>query len=110
MASASKDTGKLIAHAIASTQKVVDADTEVSTIDLALLANLNTNQFLNYIKLDQQLGSLEEDTAKMTAWKKEADSLTGELDHIENQVDALVAVTDELSAWCDEIAGLEESK
>ncbi|KAM9892936.1 hypothetical protein OXX80_009126 [Metschnikowia pulcherrima] len=103
MASASKDTARMVTHALTSAQKVVDADTEVSTTDLALLSNLNTNQFLNYIKLDQQLGALEKDTQKMVAAKTEVASLLADLDHIEKQVDALVAVVGELDAWCSEL-------
>lgn len=103
MALAPKDTGRLVAHALALAQKVVDSDTEVSTIDLQLLANLNTNQFLNYIKLDQQLGSLEQDAEKLVIYSQEAALLIADLDQIERQVDSLVAVTDELLAWCSEI-------
>lgn len=103
MTLAPRDTGRLVAHALALAQKVVDSDTEVSTIDLQLLANLNTNQFLNYIKLDQQLGTLEQDTEKMALFKQEAVLLMKDLDQIENQVDSLVAITEELLGWCTDI-------
>lgn len=56
-----RDTPKLIANALQLTSQIVESDTEVSLIDLNLLENLNTNQSLNYIKLEQMLDSLEHD-------------------------------------------------
>lgn len=103
MALGPKDTGRLVAHALALAHKVIDADTEVSTIDLALLSNLNTNQFLNYIKLDQDLEVLELESEKMAGWGKEMALLAEDLTQIERQVEALAGVTDELAAWSDEL-------
>ncbi|OBA23290.1 hypothetical protein METBIDRAFT_37960 [Metschnikowia bicuspidata var. bicuspidata NRRL YB-4993] len=110
MALAPKDTGRLVAHALTLAQKVVDADTEVSTIDLQLLSNLNTNQFLNYINLDQQLSTLEQDTEKLAVYKQEVVLLTLDLDQIERQVDALMNVTNELLSWCNELAATKQNK
>ena len=55
----SKDTPKLVEQALTTLSKVVESDTNVSTIDLNLLENLNTNQSLNYIKLENNLNELE---------------------------------------------------
>lgn len=98
-----KDTSKLISYALNQGQKLVEADTEISTIDMSLLSNLNTNQSLNYIKLEQQFNSLEADTKKMLAMKEEFNSLIGDLDHIEKQVDVLADVVEELDQWSKEI-------
>lgn len=54
-----KDTPRLVHNALNLTSQIVESDTEVSIIDLNLLENLNTNQSLNYIKLEQTLNSLE---------------------------------------------------
>lgn len=55
----SKDTPKLVEHALTTLSKVIESDTNISTIDLNLLENLNTNQSLNYIKLENNLNDLE---------------------------------------------------
>lgn len=60
--SALKDTGKLVNHGLNTLSKLVESDTEISTIDLNLLENLNTNQSLNYIQLEQNLNMLDKDT------------------------------------------------
>ena len=49
----SKETPKLISNALKITSKLIESDTNISTIDLNLLENLNTNQSLNYIKLEK---------------------------------------------------------
>lgn len=56
-----KDSGKLINNALNLLSRIVESDTDVSTIDINLLENLNTNQSLNYIKLEQKLNTLEKD-------------------------------------------------
>lgn len=55
----SKETPKLIHHALNTASKLVDSDTSISTIDLNLLENLNTNQSLNYLKLEKNLDDIE---------------------------------------------------
>lgn len=97
------DTAKLIRHALSQSLKMVDSDTEVTTIDINLLTNLNTNQSLNYIKLVQHLDSMEEDTAKLLVMDEEMRLLMKDLDHIEKQVDALCEVTGELDQWSKEV-------
>lgn len=64
------DTTRLIRHALNQSLKLVESDTEVSTIDVNLLGNLNTNQSLNYIKLEQHLNSLELDSKKLLALER----------------------------------------
>lgn len=54
-----KDTPKLVHNTLRLTSQIIESDTEVSVIDLNLLENLNTNQSLNYIKLEQTLNNLE---------------------------------------------------
>lgn len=54
-----KETPKLINRALNVASKLVESDTNVSTIDLNMLENLNTNQSLNYIKLEKNLDQLE---------------------------------------------------
>lgn len=55
----SKETPKLIHHALNTASKLIDSDTGISTIDLNLLENLNTNQSLNYLKLEKNLDEAE---------------------------------------------------
>lgn len=101
--SALKDTERLVGYALSQALKVVECDTEASTVDLNLLSNLNTNQSLNYIKLEQQFTSMEKDANKMRAMKEELTLLLQDLDHIEKQADALGQVTLELDLWSKEI-------
>lgn len=54
-----KDSTKHIGNSLNVLSKLVESDTEVSTIDLNIIENLNTNQSLNYIKLEQKLDNLE---------------------------------------------------
>lgn len=53
------DTNRLINQSLNIISRIVDNDTEATTIDLNLLENLNTNQSLNYIKLERNLTDLE---------------------------------------------------
>ncbi|KHC82340.1 hypothetical protein W5Q_01412 [Candida albicans SC5314] len=55
----SKETPKLISNALKITSKLIESDTNISTIDLNLLENLNTNQSLNYIKLEKNMNEIE---------------------------------------------------
>jgi len=55
-----KDSTKYIGNSLNVLSKLVESDTEISTIDLNIIENLNTNQSLNYIKLEQQLNKLED--------------------------------------------------
>lgn len=65
-----KDSGKLIHHGLNNLLKLIDNDTEISTVDLNLLENLNTNQSLNYIKLEQKLSSLDKNSQTLQAISK----------------------------------------
>lgn len=97
------DTSRLIRHALNQSLRLVESDTEVSTIDVNLLGNLNTNQSLNYIKLEQHLNSLEVDSKKLLVLEEELVLLVNDLDHIEKQVDTLREVAGELDQWSKEI-------
>lgn len=63
--SALKNTPKLVHHGLNLASKLIETDTEVSTIDLNLLENLNTNQSLNYIKLEENLNALEKNSKNL---------------------------------------------
>ena len=54
-----KDSTRYIGNSLNILSRLVDSDTDVSTIDLNIIENLNTNQSLNYIKLEQNLNNLE---------------------------------------------------
>lgn len=58
-------TAKLTSHALDLATKIVENDTDATTVDLNLLENLNTNQSLNYIKLEQSLSSLDTSSRKL---------------------------------------------
>lgn len=83
------DSLKLIAHALSNFKKVIEADTDVSVLDLNLLENLNTNQFLNYIKLEQDISILEAESEKAELLDAEFNLLLEDLSHIEKQVETL---------------------
>lgn len=55
-----KDSTRYIGNSLNILSKLVESDTEISTIDLNIIENLNTNQSLNYIKLEQKLNNLED--------------------------------------------------
>lgn len=55
-----KDSTRYIGNSLNVLSKLVESDTEISTIDLNIIENLNTNQSLNYIKLEQKLNNLED--------------------------------------------------
>lgn len=83
---APNDLLRLIARALSSFKKVIDADTEVSTIDLNLLEWLNTNQFLNYIKLELDISTLAAATEKNELLEAEFNLILEDLSHIELQI------------------------
>lgn len=58
-------TAKLTSHALDVVAKIVESDTDATTVDLNLLENLNTNQSLNYIKLEQSLSSIDASSRKL---------------------------------------------
>lgn len=98
-----RDTAKAINSTLHLALKLAESDTEVSTIDLDLLINLNTNQSLNYIKLEQDLGQLEKETEKSQALKEEFQLLKDDISHLERQAQALSELTDELDRWSEEV-------
>lgn len=83
--------------------KLMESDTQVSTIDMNLLVNLNTNQSLNYIKLEQDLNEIEESTKKSQALQEEFELLRLDLNHIERQVDVMSEIIKELDGWTKEL-------
>lgn len=98
-----KETPKLINSALHSLSKVIEADTEATTIDLSLLSNLNTNQSLNYIKLEQHLNSIEKDATRLQALNTEYNGYRDMLTDIEANVDKMEAITRDLDLWSKEV-------
>ncbi|KAK6454724.1 biogenesis of lysosome-related organelles complex-1, subunit 2 [Scheffersomyces xylosifermentans] len=101
--SVSRDTPKLANHGLNSLSKLIESDTEVSTIDLNLLENLNTNQSLNYIKLEQNLNSLEKNAKQIEQLHTEFLSYDKILEDIESKVSKIEVITKELNAWSKEL-------
>lgn len=98
-----KDTQKLAGYALNQALKLMESDTQVSTIDMNLLVNLNTNQSLNYIKLEQDLNEIEDSTKKSQALQEEFELLRLDLNHIERQVDVMAEIIKELDGWTKEL-------
>lgn len=103
-----KDTPKLVNHALHQALQLNESDTQVSTIDMSLLVNLNTNQSLNYIKLEQDLTELEVGAKKSEALQDEFKLLQQDLQQIEKQVDVISELVRELDGWTKELE--EENK
>ena len=98
-----KDTPKLIHHGLSTLSRLVDSDTDISTIDLNLLENLNTNQSLNYIKLEQSLNVLDKQATDKEVLQQQLEQYDSIIRDIECQVDTLEAVVDELDDWTKQI-------
>lgn len=96
---AAPETSKLVARALAQSRKMFEADTEVTTIDLNLLGNLNTNQSLNYIKLESHLTAIEKDVQQRQAMGEEIAALKEDLAHIEKHVAVMGELVSELDQW-----------
>ncbi|EGV60134.1 hypothetical protein PSN45_002125 [Yamadazyma tenuis] len=101
--SASRDTGKLAYHGLTTLSRLVESDTEVATIDLNLLENLNTNQALNYIKLEQKLDALDTHSNTLKAIDEEYGAYVKLLDDIDDRSQKLDQLVDELDAWTKEL-------
>ncbi|CAD1809179.1 Biogenesis of lysosome-related organelles complex-1 subunit 2 family protein [Candida parapsilosis] len=99
----SKDTPKLVEHALTTLSKVIESDTNISTIDLNLLENLNTNQSLNYIKLENNLNDLEANGKHLKLLKEEFDQHANLLVDIEKKVMRLEEIVNELNSWSKEL-------
>ena len=65
-----KDSTRYIDSSLNVLSKLVESDTEISTIDLNIIENLNTNQSLNYIKLEQKLNNLEDNANSLEGLSK----------------------------------------
>ncbi|CCG21598.1 hypothetical protein CORT_0A12130 [Candida orthopsilosis Co 90-125] len=99
----SKDTPKLVEHALTTLSKVIESDTNISTVDLNLLENLNTNQSLNYIKLENNLNDLEANGKHLELLEKEFDQHSKLLFDIEKKVTKIEAIINELDSWSKEL-------
>lgn len=122
----SKETPKLINNALKITSKLVESDTNISTIDLNLLENLNTNQSLNYIKLEKNMNEIEANAKHLqilsmyyclVIWSctvctnfaidSEFTGYTQELLQIENKVAILEDIISELDNWTRELENIK---
>ncbi|KAK6197062.1 biogenesis of lysosome-related organelles complex-1, subunit 2 [Scheffersomyces amazonensis] len=101
--SISNETPRLINHALKSVSKLVESDTEVAVIDLNLLENLNTNQSLNYIKLESNLNTIERSSKQLRSLDKEFATYSVILKDIEKKVYKIEAITKELDDWSKEL-------
>ncbi|AOW27154.1 hypothetical protein MG5_01517 [Candida albicans P57072] len=103
----SKETPKLISNALKITSKLIESDTNISTIDLNLLENLNTNQSLNYIKLEKNMNEIEANAKHLQILKSEFTGYTQELLQIENKVAILEDIISELDTWTKELENIK---
>ncbi|CAK7902092.1 hypothetical protein CAAN1_07S00650 [[Candida] anglica] len=99
----SRDTPRLIHNSLNLVSQIVESDTEVSVIDLNLLENLNTNQSLNYIKLEQSLVTLEKNAQIQENQKSILEGYTTKIDQLEDSIGKLEEVTGELDQWSKEL-------
>ncbi|KAG7664703.1 uncharacterized protein J8A68_001800 [[Candida] subhashii] len=97
--SVSKETNKLINHSLNLTSKLIESDTNVSIIDLNMLENLNTNQSLNYIKLEQNLNQLELNSNHLKQLKSEFNNHLIELNYIEDKILIIEDLINEINKW-----------
>lgn len=98
-----KETPRLVGHALNQALQLIESDTQVSTIDMNLLVNLNTNQSLNYIKLEQDLSELETAAKKSEVLQEEFKLLQQDLEHIEKLVEVVSDLVRELDEWTQEL-------
>ncbi|CAG87470.2 DEHA2D18656p [Debaryomyces hansenii CBS767] len=101
---ASKDSTRYIGNSLNVLSKLVEADTEISTIDLNIIENLNTNQSLNYIKLEQKLNNLEDNANSLEGLNNEFKSFNTTLLEIENQINKIEIITKELDGLSIELS------
>lgn len=94
-----RDTPRLVEHALHLTSRIVESDTDTSVIDLNLLENLNTNQLLNYIKLEQSMNDIDKSASRYAQATAEFRALQRQLDEIEQLIDVVTAVVGELDQW-----------
>lgn len=104
-----KETPKLIHHALNTASKLIDSDTGISTIDLNLLENLNTNQSLNYLKLEKNLDEAESNIKLLKSLDEEFSGYSQELLQIENKIAVLEDVINEMNDWSRELEALNKS-
>lgn len=95
----SKDTPRLIHHGLSTLYRLVESDTEVSSIDLNLLENLNTNQSLNYIKLEQSLEVLDKAATSNEVLRQQFAQYDEIIKDIDRQVTTMEALVEELDRW-----------
>lgn len=99
----SKDTSKLTNHSLNVLSKLIDSDTQVSTIDLNLLENLNVNQSLNYIKLENNLNQIEKNSELLKGINDEYERYRKFIDDIERESKILEGLVEDMDEWSKEL-------
>lgn len=99
----SKDTPKLVNQGLNALSQVIENDTYSLIVDLNLLENLNTNQSLNYIKLENNLLQLQERGQALEAMSDQLNHYDGTLSQIEAAVTLMETVIAELDTLTSEL-------
>ncbi|CAN3353466.1 hypothetical protein DICA3_A06722 [Diutina catenulata] len=102
----SKDTPKLVNHGLNALSQLIESDNYASLVDLNLIENLNTNQSLNYIKLENNLHQLTLRAQSMGQLKSEFARYDDILLEIEQGVERIENVVQELDGLSKEIRDL----
>ncbi|CCE85395.1 Piso0_004991 [Millerozyma farinosa CBS 7064] len=100
--STSGDTNRLISQSLNLVSRIIENDTEATTIDLNLLENLNTNQSLNYIKLERNLTDIEKNCSSFENLGAEFKRHMSKVDEIQEKVSKLENLVIELDKWSQE--------
>ena len=99
----SKDTPQLVNQGLNALSQVIENDTYLLIVDLNLLENLNTNQSLNYIKLENNLLQLQERGQALEALNGQLNHYEGMLSQIETSVALMETVIAELDTLTAEL-------
>ncbi|CAK9440490.1 uncharacterized protein LODBEIA_P45820 [Lodderomyces beijingensis] len=99
----SRETPRIIHQSLTALSRLIESDTNVSTIDLNLLENLNTNQSLNYIKLENDLNQIERNGNQLVQLKADFDASSELLAQVENKIRTLEEIMVELDSFVTEM-------
>lgn len=98
-----KDTAKTINNSLALVSRLIESDTHVSNIDLNLIENLNTNQSLNYIKLEKTLHTIETNNNILININQEFLRYKEMIDQLDSRSLKLEELINELDRWSKEL-------
>lgn len=99
----SRDTPKLVNQGLNALSQIVENDNYSLVIDLNLIENLNTNQSLNYIKLEANLNQISETSQHIRQLKAQFNEYDKMLDDIDAAVGNIEAVVQELDVLTKEL-------